>query len=462
MKVSKAILILSLCWLISACSQDDGPKLPSVEERVEEAIDDLNDKLTGASNGWKVSYAPTEGTGVFFILMDFNRDGTVRLQSDVTANDGEFRDQTISYRIDSSQGLELIFETFGVFHYLFELEQTTFGAEFEFIFVEEQSNNLLFRSKTDGGLEPTTLVFEQAGSSDDALISTEAPAILSLGIFRGDNLANVGGLGNFNFYFPSRDHTMSMTFDLDRRKARILGIAKGQDMASIEANDNILNVGRESTFSFSNERVILDEAQQVNFDGVSYNISEIPVGNLTKGVMSFCAGQQDSIFSFPGTSQFGAYTATSSPFQVSNIFKPTDEVFGINYVFIFDENDNSLATYLENEMPGVAAFQWYYGFEIEEDSVLNALGFVIVDELNQVDFFLRGYDVVQVGNNLQLTFNGNDFITKEDPTPEELQGLQNATDLIFDGGNIYVQEIINLGLLEFYNPCNKYKGFLIQ
>ena len=202
MKVSKAILILFASWLFYACSQDDGPKLPSVEERKEEAIDDLNDKLTGASNGWKVSYAPTEGTGVFFILMDFNRDGTVRLQSDVTANEGEFRDQIVSYRIDSSQGLELIFETYGVFHYLFELEQTTFGAEFEFVFVEEQSNNLLFRSKTDGGLEPTTLVFEQAGSSDDALISTEAPAILSLGIFRGDNLANVGGLGNFNFYFP--------------------------------------------------------------------------------------------------------------------------------------------------------------------------------------------------------------------------------------------------------------------
>ena len=129
------VLLIALFW---GCSQDEAAKLPSVEKRTQEAIDNLKDALTEPTSGWKLSYQPTNETGAFLILMDFNENGTVRIQSDVTANNGEFRDHTISYRIDSSQGLELVLETYGVFHYLFELDQNTFGGEFEFVFVEDQ------------------------------------------------------------------------------------------------------------------------------------------------------------------------------------------------------------------------------------------------------------------------------------------------------------------------------------
>ena len=175
--------ILTLMFIILAgCNKGEEPKLPSVEERVKEAVENLEDLLTEPANGWRLNYQPTFESGTFLILLDFRNDGTVRVQSDVSANDGEFRDQIIAYRIDSSQGLELILETYGVFHYIFELEQNSFGGEFEFVFVEESDDNLIFRSKSDQ-FNSTILTFEPGSSTDSNLISTEALNILRQGIF---------------------------------------------------------------------------------------------------------------------------------------------------------------------------------------------------------------------------------------------------------------------------------------
>ena len=179
--------------LIVACSFDDGTKLPSVEERGSQAISDLNDLLLAPAHGWKMDYRPTVGSGSVFILLDFNEEGLVRIQSDVSANSGQFRDQLIPYRIDSGQGLELIMETYAVFHYLFELEMATFGGEFEFIFVAKQEDHLVFRSKTDAVLgENTILTFQPASASDSDLISARSFFQLSTGTFQTDDLAGVG------------------------------------------------------------------------------------------------------------------------------------------------------------------------------------------------------------------------------------------------------------------------------
>lgn len=459
--MNKSIFIW-LCFMtvIVSCRFDDEPKLPSVDKRVADAIEDLTDELVAPSNGWRLNYRPTSETGTFFILMDFNEDGTVRIQSDVSANDGEFRDHVITYRIDSSQGLQLILETYGVFHYLFELEQNSFGAEFEFIFVEEDNGDLVFRSKTDPSSDNTTLIFEPAVASDSNLISTEAINDLNQGIFTSPNLGGIGQVGLFNFYVADNDHTISMVFDLDRRVAKILGAAVGHgDPATLSS---ITGIGNESAFSLSGEQVIFDQAQSFSFGGTTYSIGQIPIENEFKTFESFCVGQQDSIVNLSGTASWGDFTAKSSVFQTANNFVPApNDVYGVNAFFVYDENDNSIIEQMENVFPDVVALQWYYELEIA-DSVFTGVGFVTVDEFNDAEFYLRGFDFTKTGNFFELTFNGNDLITDDNITQEEMDGLEQLTDLIFNGGEVYVIEIINQGgLFEFYNPCNKYKGFLL-
>ena len=194
---AKNYIWLSVLLISLGCSNDDGAKLPSVEDRVNEAVEELRESLVAPANGWRLDYRPTSQTGTYLILLDFNVDGTVRLQSDVTSNNGEFRDQVIAYRIDSSQGIELIMETYSVFHYLFELQQASFGGEFEFIFEGEEGDNLNFKSKTDAGSDVTNLLFIPATPSDSDLISTASPMTLSQGHFQSENLSARSGFYTF-------------------------------------------------------------------------------------------------------------------------------------------------------------------------------------------------------------------------------------------------------------------------
>jgi hypothetical protein len=132
-----------LLFGLLGCTEEEND-LPSVEVRKSEAIEDLVDLLTDPINGWKIDYQPVDNAGIYFMVLQFNDDGEVRILSDVGANEGEFFDQTLTYRIDAALGLELILETYGVFHYLFELESANFGGEFEFVFVEGDDNKLIF------------------------------------------------------------------------------------------------------------------------------------------------------------------------------------------------------------------------------------------------------------------------------------------------------------------------------
>lgn len=455
------VVAISLFFIVS-CNTDTDPKLPSVEERTAAAIEDLRDELISPSNGWRIDYRPAGETGSFFILMDFNNDGTVRVQSDVVANGGEFRDQTISYRIDSSQGLELILETYGVFHYLFELNRASFGGEFEFLFVEERSGNLLFSSKSDVGFDVTQLLFEPAGVSDSDLISTEALNILEQGIFQRDDLGGIGAFSTFNFHIPANNHTISASFDIDRRRVNILGIAEGTTVDEIIAANNGQSINETILFGLEEERLVLDETVTISFGGASYNLSEIPVQSPTKSLDSFCAGQMDSVVSFSASNVtgLGNFTASSSLFQTHNGVDYENATLGVVHDFIYDENDNSIADQIEAVFPEAAAFQLYFGLELE-GVTSNVVGFVTVDSFNNAEFFLRGFDFVQNGNFIELVFNGEDLITATDPSSAQIDGLYQLTDDIFAGGGVYLMSITTLDdLIEFYNPCNKYKGYL--
>ena len=84
--LSISIIILGLLF---SCKDDEGSSIPSAEDRKNAAIENLIDELTDPVNGWKLEYRPNTDNGAYLILLDFNDDGTVTINSDVTDDDGD-------------------------------------------------------------------------------------------------------------------------------------------------------------------------------------------------------------------------------------------------------------------------------------------------------------------------------------------------------------------------------------
>ena len=438
------------------CQFNDDPKLPPVEERVSDAIEEMEDLLVAPANGWRIDYRPNSLGGDYLILLDFDNQGNVRIQSDVPANDGEFRDHIVSYRVDVGSGVELILETYGVFHYLFELNQTSFGGEFEFIFDEEDNGNLVFDSKTDGSV----IVFQPAASTDPSLISTEAITLLEQGIFRQQNLAGAGNFVQYNMYLQDIDATVSMAMDLDLRRVSIQGIAAGQSIDEILSSTSREEIAHSSVFSIRGEDIVLANSRSISFQGNQITFDRLPIENIDRIASSFCTGQVDSLTTFTSSNAagLGDFTLTSSLAATHSNF--IDGSFGsVSSGFIYDENDDAISDAITALLPDVVAFQIYNGIEINDGSILRAIGWVTVDELNNVDFILRNFEYEQQGN--LATINLLDTFFRQDQLSEEqMDAVTKLSDLIFEGNQVYLMEALTIeGLIEFYNPCNRHKGF---
>ncbi|CAK9050123.1 DUF4302 domain-containing protein, partial [Durusdinium trenchii] len=320
---------------LQRCGDDDEPDLAPIEERVEAAISELRNELTAPSNGWRLNYKPTNQSGTFLILMDFEENGEVRVQSDVPDNDGEFLNQTITYRIDNSLGLELIFETFGVFHFLFELEDTQFGAEFEFLYQGKEGDNLIFTSKTDI-FDETVLVFEPAQSSDPALFSAELAA----------NLNNFDGLGPQVFgTTPTSQHVMLndqdlsvfWSLDLEQRTINVEFAAEGTALNDIlSGNNQIRLIDHETSYSLSNGRMVFEEPFSFVINNFLYEFEEMTFGEFENTGPSICpAGEDDNPIFRGQNSQFGDVVIQNTAISSSGL-EFTENVYTINSDFIFD------------------------------------------------------------------------------------------------------------------------------
>ena len=261
------------------------------------------------------------------------------------------------------------------------------------------------------------------------------------------------------------DHTLSTTIDLNLRTIKFHGIAKGRTMDQIIANNSGTFIGQEIAFGISDEVIMLDQPLSSSLEGVNYSISEIPIQRFERSADSFCEGQQDSITGFfsKGVAGLGDIDLSSSLFQSHSDFRPNpDAVFSINPTFLYDQEDSTIREDIEKVFPNVIGFQWYYEFELADNDLLSALGFVTVDPSGSgSEFYLRGFDLVQNGNFVEITFNEDDLVTDENATEEQLTGFKQLTDRIFSGGKVFILEIPAFdNLYEFYNPCNKYKGFI--
>ena len=448
-----------LFLVVFGCELDRDAELPPVEERVEKATSDLVGLLTAPANGWRLEYQPDPTGAEFLIIMEYDANGSVRIQSDVTSGSGEFRDDTITYRIDARQGLELILETYGVFHFLSE----TVGGGFQFVFVNETDGSLVFRTKDT---TIPTLVFQPAGPNDADQISTEAIPLLTRGVYQDVTLA--GSVAIYNLYMPSDNNTISAVFDLENRRIQFEGVATGRTMSEIIASGSGTAIGERTNFTIANEVLMMSQPVSVTHNGARYTISEIPVENIVDLTESFCVGSSDSVvqFSSANVSGLGGLEMTSSLFMTHSSFVDSpDNPYSANFSAIFDENDESIGERIEELFPDAAAVQWYQGFEFGNGEVLNAFGVLSVNALNQANFYLHEFEYERQGNIMNLTFT-DPFIVKRDGTEvtdEDRNNLATFTSEVFEGGQVYMIEVLTIDdLFEFYNACNGYKGFVFR
>ncbi|RED98889.1 DUF4302 domain-containing protein [Marinoscillum furvescens] len=451
-------LLLMLLW---SCDEDM-EKLKPVAERKAEAIEDLKDELTDPANGWKISYQPAPTAGTFFILMDFDEDGNVTLQSDLSANEGEFYEQTIGYRIDADQGLELILENYGVFHYLFELNSASFGAEFEFRFIEENDGELIFASKSDV-FDETILTLQPATPNDAALLSQEE--VENFDQFAGMSPRLFGVQPVQQLYFGSIDYSLFWSIDLTARTLTVDFGGTGSDAESVLASSDYQEINQTRGYTFLNGQLVL--SSPVSIKGGT--LSSIALkGFEADGGELLCSLAEDRPPRYQvEAAGLGAGVLDLTLFSNSGLdFTPQAQgLYSVNIPFIFDKELNSLAEEgsIKEQLPEAVAFIMTYG--LEHDSIpANAMGFLVEDEEENGFFFLRSFEVTnQVANKLEFNLT-DEYYYETDPTPEQEQAMESITNEIFEGGQLYAFLLPIRGLTAFdlYNPCNGYELVVVK
>ncbi len=448
------IVILSLA--LFSCSSSDIEDLPPVEDRVKVAKDSLIDILAAPTYGWKLNYQPNPQSGTFVILMKFDKDGNVNVKSDVSDDDEAYLDNDLTYRIDNAHGLELVLETYGIFHYFFE----RFNGEFEFVLLNYQDGNPVFRSKSDFNNQ-TVINFLPAAENDEALLTNEINKQLKRSAFQDASL--IGNNAFYQLYLVDKNISIFMTLDLDLRTMKVLNAGVGETPEDISNTNNTVDIQHKTAFVIEGEKIKLDQAFNFSLNGNDILISEFELINFQEFEDSFCAGEQLTMGKFDGKIGNETIRFTGTLYSARTTFLPiSDSPYSVGSVGFFDDQDETIQPLIQETFPDAAAIQLYFNYT-QIDPPLYGLGFVLVDNNNQVDFFLREFNPPSFeGNKMNVTFTGETLITRE-PTAAELQGLDNLTDLIFGDGEVYILEFAGDDTLyELYNACNNYKLFLFE
>ena len=446
---------------------DETTHIDSVEERKARATEELVEELTDPANGWRLDYKPTPNAGTFLIILNFDDDGTVRIQSDVTAENGKFLDQTITYRIDHDLATELVLETYGVFHYLFELNQNSFGAEFEFLYQGKSDDNLVFTSKTDGVGERTTLTFTPADAGSSGLISTAVVDQLIAGSYRQDDLVGIGVNASYQFYLPDDDVSIYGTFDIDNRRFKAHGAAKGFSYEEVSNSAQSVRIQKVYDVGYINDEVVFDDPISFTLAGKDYSFDAIELDNQQMEDTMYCTSDNNQFITFDAslTGVGNASMRSSLYTNYSDFFVGGDAFYVHNYFLVYDENDSSLAERFEDAFGNVALIALIYNSTPRgyNDGTFTGFGFLSLDENDDLQWYLREFNLIEnSGNRLEVEFTDGTFINVADSL-DQRNALFELTDEIFAGGQFYNWEILFVdGLFELYNPCNDYKMFLLD
>ena len=443
----RILSFLALITLFVSCNDDDARVFEKdADTRAAEAVAALKEKLMAPPDGWLLKYRPESGSGSYYVLLKFNDDNTVNIKTDLGIDEGEYFDQTITYRIDNSLGLELIFENYSFFSYLFEQDQASFGAEFEFNYVNETGDgDLVFNSKSDVS-SPTVIALQQAVPQHADL----------LGVAVSENISKMTeGLAALTtvlkLSYTQKDVALYLNLDDFRRTITINYISS----KSSSQNGQKLNFS--SPYILEGNSIILDEPLTGSFMGNSISIESIRLDQLTSSVAEICADTLN-IYNYTGSlssnDQIVLETSIFDPEGSS--FNQSFEVFRCPLRNIFDEEGFSAIQQIEEDIEGALELQMY--FIDTQNGPLEALGFSIQNANASITFALRDFTYILDQNRIQFDF-APDYTLYGDTTATVNPAAMNKyLDIFSEGGNTYIYRYSDT-IYEFYNPCNGWSFF---
>ena len=431
-----------LIIVLTSCKNDDEVAIfeKTADERAVEAVADLKQDLVAPANGWRIKYRPDAESGSFYVLMDFNEDNTVNIKSDLGYNDGEFFDETITYRIDNSLGLELILESYCFFSFLVEAGQAAFPAEYEFNFVNKTPDDaLVFSSKTDLGV-PTILLFESALPTDINLLGPTVSTNISTMADDFDKFT-----ASLTLTYDNRDLILYFALDDFTRTLSITA-------ASRKSNTQIIqNLNFASPYFFKGDSMVLDEQFSAGVLNSSITIKSILFTTFSESSLGICA-EPIALHSYTGITSANDQVILSTGLldvsgknfaQASDFFiAPNENIFN---------NGFRVIQQIEQDISGALAMQLYYNYNDGSGTPFNAIGFLIQNPDATTTFALRKFTPTLTDNHIVFNF-APDISIFGNPTPANTENVNIYLDALTQGDNTYVFEYAD-NLYEFYNPC---------
>lgn len=441
-----AVIVLSLF----SCEDDDENLFEkTADERAAEAVANLKQELIAPGNGWIIRYTPQEGSGSYYVLLDFQENDKVIIRSDLGAEEGAYFENTIGYRIDNSLGLELIFENYSFFSFLFEQDQATFGAEYEFDFVNKTPDNaLVFRSKTDVST-PDIIVFEEASADDVNLLGMDLGANLNILSSDLDKFTS-----SLKLTYANRDVALYVSLDELRRTVTFTS-------ASLKSNTStVQNIGYTTPFIIEGDSIIFDAPLQGTILGNAINIRSIKLDAIGELTLSVCA-TPITIHTFPGKTSTGeSITLETTLLDVSGQTFAQASDFYFSPLFIFN-NGVQMSEEIQQNITGALEVDMYYGFDRGGGQLLYGIGFYMENQGGTATLALREFTPVLDNN--RITFNFADDITLfGDQTPDaNIENINIYLNALTEGNNTFVFQL-NENLYEFYNPCTGWSFVFIK
>lgn len=303
-KLITNLYILVLLLAATGCSDNNVEPLfdKSINERTEALKTEYLNILTAPENGWIGYYSPNKTFGAYTMLMDFNTDGSVKINSDY---DQGAEDNSITYRLDKTLKIELVLETFAVFHKIFEIGNNDNQGEFVFNILSATEDEVVLESKLDYGDDITIFTLRRATPDQLNLM----PVYESVENVAGDGtesvfrniLLNDQVIGTFNFNPVTRLTTISYIND----KGVVIKLSVAIAISStgfnflepLDINGNILTnfTFDETKDEYVNDadglRIIYDNLPGLPLDtfnfGVSHEAAVINLDELSKQSLGF-------------------------------------------------------------------------------------------------------------------------------------------------------------------------------
>jgi hypothetical protein len=436
--MKKLLYPIILIFLLSGCKDDDIAVFDkTADERAAEAIASLKADLIAPTGGWKLKYQPEPGSGAFWILLTFRDDNTVTIKSDIPDEEGAYYEKTVTYRIDSSLGIELVLENYSFFSFLFEQDQATFGAEFEFVYVNKTPDGaLVFRSKTDF-VDQTILTFLPASAQDEELLGEEV----------AENLQQFPS--SARIVFTNKDLAIYLSLDVLRRNSRFNYISLKSNLAQGQALEH--NTG----YIIRGDSMVFLQPLSYSFNGQQGRIKGISLDELGEVSINVCP-QPTNVPAYTGILSTGdAATLETSLFNYEGAsFRTRSSVFFGHLLNIRDENGQRV-----NEQIGIDV-KYAGGMLLYNEPDFTALGFYIENPDGSTAIVVREYSAVYTGNIVEFTFAPNISVFRQ-PDPEtNINNIDIYLNLLAEGGKAYVYRLDDQ-FYEFYNPCSGWR-FVFQ